>query len=699
MLTAIPIAARWDRSELPLLLETLASRCDGSRRDFPGEPPQPPAAESETPEWIEAACARLGLEAELSYVMLRDMESALQDAAPAVLALPDGGFAGLLEVRGSKARLLTRDLRTAVIPLATLRDVLCAGVEAKFSADVDSLLEDCGSIVARPERLRRAVLRERAGSASVLLGWQMRVPAGSSFSRQMIHAGVRARASKFLAAYAAEYVLSLGAWWLLGRAALSGRFDSGWLMGWILLMACALAFRAWKSMSSESLRVALGGLLKQRLIAGAVRLDPDAVRREGAGGLLARVLETEALEGLALGGGLAALVAPVELLSAAALLWLGAGGALHALLLFVWIAILVALAWKYQRRRTTWTDARLAMTEDLVERMNGHRTRLAQERPSRWHAGEDQSLDNYLERSTALDRSAAQLKTLVPRLWLLSGLAFIAPAFLQSSSPVSLALSIAAVLMARRALQTLGAGLADIGGAALAWRKAGPLLRAAAQHPEPGAAACSSRDSRGTLLDARDLTFRYRDRGEPVIRNCSLSIRYGDWILLEGESGNGKSTLASLLTGMRQPESGLLLTGGLDYRTLGEARWRRRVAYAPQAHENHIFSASLAFNLLMGRAWPPRPEDLADAHAACRDLGLDDLLARMPAGLDQMVGESGWQLSEGERGRVFLARALLSGANLLVLDECFAALDPESLEMAYGALRRRGPAVLMVAHP
>ena len=95
----------------------------------------------------------------------------------------------------------------------------------------------------------------------------------------------------------------------------------------------------------------------------------------------------------------------------------------------------------------------------------------------------------------------------------------------------------------------------------------------------------------------------------------------------------------------------------------------------------------------------PRREDLADARSVCCDLGLGDLLARMPAGLDQMVGEAGWQLSEGDRTRVFLGRALLSGGEVLVLDESFAALDPKSLSCAHQALRQRAPTVLMVAHP
>lgn len=230
------------------------------------------------------------------------------------------------------------------------------------------------------------------------------------------------------------------------------------------------------------------------------------------------------------------------------------------------------------------------------------------------------------------------------------------------------------------------------------------LFDSAAQRGEAGAVNVSrpphaANDCGRTIIEAHDLSFRYRDREEPVLRGCNLTVRQGDWIMLEGASGNGKSTLASVLTGVRTPGTGLLLAGGLDRGTLGEARWRRRIAYAPQSHENHIFSASLAFNLLMGRAWPPRSEDLAEARAVCHDLGLGDLLARMPAGLDQIVGESGWQLSEGERSRVFLGRALLAGGDLLVMDECFSALDPKSLETAHGALRRRASTVLMVAHP
>jgi len=70
------------------------------------------------------------------------------------------------------------------------------------------------------------------------------------------------------------------------------------------------------------------------------------------------------------------------------------------------------------------------------------------------------------------------------------------------------------------------------------------------------------------------------------------------------------------------------------------------------------------------------------AEVLCRELGLGDLLERMPAGLLQMVGETGWQLSHGERSRLYIARALLQGADMIILDESFGALDPETLRRA-----------------
>ena len=183
-----------------------------------------------------------------------------------------------------------------------------------------------------------------------------------------------------------------------------------------------------------------------------------------------------------------------------------------------------------------------------------------------------------------------------------------------------------------------------------------------------------------------------------LLQGLDLRIAPGDRLLLEGASGSGKSTLAALLTGLRQPQAGLLLMQGLDAPTLG-AQWQAMAGTAPQFHENHVLSGSVAFNLLMGRQWPAGPAALAEAQSVCDALGLGELLQRMPAGLHQRIGETGWQLSHGERSRLFLARALLQGAPLTVLDESFAALDPETLALCLRCVQQRAQTLVVIAHP
>jgi ATP-binding cassette, subfamily B, bacterial len=108
---------------------------------------------------------------------------------------------------------------------------------------------------------------------------------------------------------------------------------------------------------------------------------------------------------------------------------------------------------------------------------------------------------------------------------------------------------------------------------------------------------------------------------------------------------------------------------------------------------------TFAFNLLMGRRWPPQESDMEEAEKICRELGLGELLERMPAGLLQNIGETGWQLSHGEKSRLYIARALLQHAELIVLDESFGALDPQTLQQALRCVFDRAPALLVIAHP
>jgi len=646
---------------------------------------------------VEHACSRLGLEAESVELVGGAMREQLRQSVPSVVQLA-GSYLGLVAFRANTAVILTPDLSLRSVAIETLRDILCAKAETSHTAGVDKLLEYCAIRAGRRPRARRALLEEQIGSRRVGTLWQLRVRPGSSFVQQARDAGLGSRLLLLCSAHMGEYALWLLAWWALGLSALNGRADWGLLIAWLLLLLTIVPLRMLATRSTGVLGLALGGLLKQRLLAGALRLESEQIRSQGAGQLLGRVIESETVESLALSGGLTAVMAAFELVFSAVVLALGKGGIVQTLLLAGWAVVTGFLCWRYARRRAGWTESRVQMTHDLVENMAGHRTRIAQSSPDRWHAEEDEALDRYVAASALLDRENARLAVLAPQGWLIIGLAGLAPAFLSygSADLARTAVGLGGVLLAHQALRRLSAGLASLAGAAISWKQVAALFHAAARTEPVGAASASaSRD----VIRAQDIQFRYRQRDEPVLRGASFQISKGDWILLEGSSGGGKSTLASLLAGSREPESGILLAGGLDRRTLGASEWRRHVAMAPQYHENHILTESLAFNLLMGRRWPPGEKDWVEAESVCRELGLGELLERMPAGLQQLVGETGWQLSQGERSRVFMARALLQGSGLVILDESFAALDPENLRQCLECVLKRSQTLMVVAHP
>ena len=292
--------------------------------------------------------------------------------------------------------------------------------------------------------------------------------------------------------------------------------------------------------------------------------------------------------------------------------------------------------------------------------------------------------------------------------WLVVGMAAMGGAIARGgASPGAMAIGIGGLLLAQQALARCTSALVQLGGLRVAWEQVGLLHRAAAVDDPAGArnlghAASSSEASLPTaspLLECRGVGMHYPGRSAPALAGCDLAIHRGDQVLVEGPSGGGKSSLVQSLLGLREPTTGTVLLDGLDRQSHGAEGWRAQVTGAPQFHANHVFGGTLAFNLLLGRGWPATPADLDDAEQVCRELGLGPLLERMPAGMNQMIGETGWQLSHGERSRMFLARALLQGGEVFVFDESFAALDPETLREVMPAVRRRAPTMVVVAHP
>ncbi|SDW51947.1 ATP-binding cassette, subfamily B [Amycolatopsis xylanica] len=493
------------------------------------------------------------------------------------------------------------------------------------------------------------------------------------------------RLALFLGAHTAAYVLFVLSWVVLGRAAFAGGVDGADFAAWLGLLAGSALGHLLAVRLQSSIALRLGGSLRRRLVRGTLGLDPDELCDQGAGRLLGRVLEVEAVETLAIGGGLLGLVAGVELAIAAVAL--STTSVVTTAALVIWVLATLVVAHRYVRARDRWTATRLELTDDLVAKMLGHRTRLAQQPHSDWHTGEETALGEYEARAQKTDRRMVVLSAVCTRGWVLVGVLGL------WTSAGDLAAGAGGVLLAAAALRTLTSGLGNIADASAAWSTLKPLLRnktgdpvASGADPVPGM----------PLLSADSVAFGYP--GHPVLAEVDLRIEPGDRLLLDGPSGSGKSTLVAVLAGSRRPRQGTLLVRGRSVDEVGEQRWRRRVVLAPQFHENHLLLGTLAFNVLLGRGWPAKPQDLEDARAVCEDLGLGPLLDRMPSGLQQIVGETGWQLSHGERSLVFLARTLLQDADIVVLDETFGALDPATQHRALTAVDKAAPALLVVHH-
>ncbi|MDQ6707368.1 MAG: ABC transporter ATP-binding protein/permease, partial [Acidobacteriota bacterium] len=693
------LAHTWQPSRLGDAIALLARTGGVASRDARGmevaNPDSSVASGFGASAWIERAAGRLGCEAEPLETTFGDLERQIADLETALLRLPGGAYLAILRGGNRTAIVLTPERSTRAVPLREICDAIREPVESRRRSEIEALLYEAGVPARQLAKSTRSILREQLGATRFADCWMLRVPPGAATWRWLRQTNAPANALGLTLFHTIQYLLWVLSWWVMGQSALQGRVDRGWLLAWALLLFTLIPFRLLSTWLQGLLAVGVGGLLKQRLLAGALRLHPEEMRHQGAGQFLGQALEAETVETLALNGGIAGLLASVELAVASVVL------GRYALVLLAWWILTLALSWRFLKNYQRWTEARLGMTHQLVEGMVGHRTRLAQQRRDQWHEEEDRKLDNYVAHSTSLDRSGTMLIAAVPRGWIVAGLLALAPAFVAGSpSNSETAVALGGILLAYLAFKRLTGSLSDMAAAWVAGKRISHLF-AAAERREIEGELSRVEDSPAdqTALETDAIAFRYRDRGEPVLRACSLRIARGDRILVEGPSGGGKTTLVSILAGMRQPESGTLIAGGLDFPTLGARRWRKRVVSAPQFHENHMLTETLAFNLLMGRRWPPTPDDMEQAEVLCRELGLGELVDRMPGGLLQIVGESGWQLSHGERSRVFMARALLQNAGVVILDESFAALDPETLQTALRCALRRSETLLVVAHP
>lgn len=194
-------------------------------------------------------------------------------------------------------------------------------------------------------------------------------------------------------------------------------------------------------------------------------------------------------------------------------------------------------------------------------------------------------------------------------------------------------------------------------------------------------------------VEFRDVHFSYPDRS-PALRGVSFTVRGGTQSALVGLSGAGKTTMFALLQRFYEPAAGRILIGGVDIATLPRAEVRRRIAYVEQ--ESPVMAGTIEDNLTYA-ASDVTAEEIAEVLRLTR---LDSLIERLPDGLRTEVGSRGVALSGGERQRLAIARALLRGPEVLLLDEATAQLDANNERALREAVEQaaRRCTVILIAH-
>ena len=190
------------------------------------------------------------------------------------------------------------------------------------------------------------------------------------------------------------------------------------------------------------------------------------------------------------------------------------------------------------------------------------------------------------------------------------------------------------------------------------------------------------------------VTFTYPGADRPALSDVSFAVRPGQVTALVGPSGGGKTTAASLIPRFWDADSGAVSIGGVNVKEMAPEDLMKQTAFVFQ--DTRLFKESLLENIRAARPDASREEVLSAAHAA----QCDDILEKLPHGLDTVVGARGVYLSGGEQQRIALARAILKDAPIVVLDEATAFADPENehqIQKAFEALIRN-KTVLMIAH-
>ena len=195
-------------------------------------------------------------------------------------------------------------------------------------------------------------------------------------------------------------------------------------------------------------------------------------------------------------------------------------------------------------------------------------------------------------------------------------------------------------------------------------------------------------------VEFKDVTFTYDGANLPALDHVSFNVLPGQTVALVGPSGGGKTTAASLIPRFWDVQSGEVDVGGVNVKDIDPHVLMDKVAFVFQ--NTRLFKTSILENVRAARPDASREEVLSALHAA----QCDDIIEKLPGGIDTQIGSNGTYLSGGEQQRVALARAILKNAPIIVLDEATAFADPENEALIQKALKTltEGRTVIMIAH-
>jgi ATP-binding cassette, subfamily B, bacterial IrtA/YbtP len=211
---------------------------------------------------------------------------------------------------------------------------------------------------------------------------------------------------------------------------------------------------------------------------------------------------------------------------------------------------------------------------------------------------------------------------------------------------------------------------------------------------KPLTEAAGKTDPKDMSITFENVSFRYEDATKDALHNIDLEIREGEHVAFVGPSGGGKSTFASLIARFFDTTEGHIRIGGVDVRDIPSKKLMDMVSFVFQ--DSKLLMMSIYENVRMGRKDATREEVME----ALKNAQCEDIIEKLPDGIDTVIGAKGTYVSGGEAQRLSIARAMLKNAPILILDEATAFADPDNeakVQQAFSKLSA-GKTVIMIAH-